>query len=371
MSLKQDRTGTRTSEDLRRRLNVKGVDDAVKKIEINEQTVQDLSVNVFNLNKSLSNTRQTYVSTDNQTFTEEQKTRARNNIGAGISSFSGSYNDLSNKPNIPTKTSDLTNDRGFISDSNYVHTDNNFTDNEKTKLSGIEIGAEKNKITSVNSQTGDVVIDIPTKLSDLTNDLGFITETVETDPTVPTYVKSITLQDIANWNKKSSFSGSYNDLSNKPNIPTKTSDLTNDRGFISDSNYVHTDNNFTDNEKTKLSGIEIGAEVNLIESISIDGVAQPISNKNANLSIPSQTVDASISDSSTNAVQNKVVKQYIDNVIETKEDTSNKITSWGTNEEAITDTQYPSAKLIFNTLENVVVSYAETSDIISLFSTGD
>ena len=253
MSLKQDRTGTRTSEDLRRRLNVKGVDDAVKKIEINEQTVQDLSVNVFNLNKSLSNTRQTYVSTDNQTFTEEQKTRARNNIGAGISSFSGSYNDLSNKPNIPTKTSDLTNDRGFISDSNYVHTDNNFTDNEKTKL----------------------------------------------------------------------------------------------------------------------SGIEIGAEVNLIESISIDGVAQPISNKNANLSIPSQTVDASISDSSTNAVQNKVVKQYIDNVIETKEDTSNKITSWGTNEEAITDTQYPSAKLIFNTLENVVVSYAETSDIISLFSTGD
>lgn len=27
-------------------------------------------------------------------------------------------------------------------------------------------------------------------------------------------------------------SGSYNDLSNKPTIPTKTSDLTNDSGFI-------------------------------------------------------------------------------------------------------------------------------------------
>jgi hypothetical protein len=27
-------------------------------------------------------------------------------------------------------------------------------------------------------------------------------------------------------------SGSYNDLSNKPSIPTKTSDLTNDSGFI-------------------------------------------------------------------------------------------------------------------------------------------
>ena len=36
-----------------------------------------------------------------QTLTEEQKTQARANIGAGTSNFSGSYNDLSNKPNIP------------------------------------------------------------------------------------------------------------------------------------------------------------------------------------------------------------------------------------------------------------------------------
>lgn len=33
-------------------------------------------------------------------------------------------------------------------------------------------------------------------------------------------------------------SGSYNDLTNKPNIPTKTSDLTNDSGFVSQSNLV-------------------------------------------------------------------------------------------------------------------------------------
>lgn len=36
-----------------------------------------------------------------QTLTEEQKTQARANIGAGTSNFSGSYNDLTNKPNIP------------------------------------------------------------------------------------------------------------------------------------------------------------------------------------------------------------------------------------------------------------------------------
>lgn len=39
-----------------------------------------------------------------QTLTEEQKTQARANIGAGTSNFSGSYNDLTNKPNIPATT---------------------------------------------------------------------------------------------------------------------------------------------------------------------------------------------------------------------------------------------------------------------------
>ena len=36
-----------------------------------------------------------------QTLTEEQKTQARANIGAGTSNFSGLYNDLPDKPNIP------------------------------------------------------------------------------------------------------------------------------------------------------------------------------------------------------------------------------------------------------------------------------
>ena len=35
----------------------------------------------------------------------------------GITNFSGDYNDLSNKPTIPTKTSDLTNDNGFLTNS--------------------------------------------------------------------------------------------------------------------------------------------------------------------------------------------------------------------------------------------------------------
>lgn len=38
----------------------------------------------------------------NQGLTDTEKSNARSNIGAGTSSFSGSYNDLSNKPTIPT-----------------------------------------------------------------------------------------------------------------------------------------------------------------------------------------------------------------------------------------------------------------------------
>lgn len=38
-------------------------------------------------------------------------------------------------------------------------------------------------------------------------------------------------------------------------IPTKLSDLTNDNNTVTDANYVHTDNNYTTVEKTKLAGL--------------------------------------------------------------------------------------------------------------------
>lgn len=50
--------------------------------------------------------------------------------------------------------------------------------------------------------------------------------TSETDPTVPSYVKNITQENINNWNNKSDFSGNYNDLSNKPTIPAEVTENT-------------------------------------------------------------------------------------------------------------------------------------------------
>ena len=58
----------------------------------------------------------------NQGLTEAEKSNARANIGAGVSSFSGSYNDLTNKPTIPTNTNQLTNGAGYITSSGTAKT---------------------------------------------------------------------------------------------------------------------------------------------------------------------------------------------------------------------------------------------------------
>lgn len=49
-------------------------------------------------------------------------------------------------------------------------------------------------------------------------------------------------------------------------VPTKMSELSNDVNFVSDSNYLHTDNNYTTAEKTKLSGIDEGANNYILPS---------------------------------------------------------------------------------------------------------
>ena len=85
-----------------------------------------------------------------------------------------------------------------VQDPDYVHTDENFTSAEKTKLAGIEAGAQVN----VN----------------------------------------------ADWNAAS---GTDAYIANKP------------QNLVQDANYVHTDENFTSSDKSKLAGIEAGAEVNV------------------------------------------------------------------------------------------------------------
>lgn len=56
--------------------------------------------------------------------------------------------------------------------------------------------------------------------------------------------------------------------------------------LVTDANYVHTDNNYTAAEKTKLAGVEAGAEVNVIETIKVNGTALvPDANKAVDITI--------------------------------------------------------------------------------------
>jgi len=93
--------------------------------------------------------------------------------GKSGNGFSGNYNDLTSKPTLSK-----------------VATSGSYTD-------------------LTNQPT------IPTKTSNLTNDAGFLTS--ESEPQYNASVaKKITAIDTVKWDAKSNFSGSFNDLSNKP-----------------------------------------------------------------------------------------------------------------------------------------------------------
>ena len=72
----------------------------------------------------------------------------------------------------------------------------------------------------------------------------------------------------------------------KTELPTKLTDLNNDGNFVQDAAYKHTDNNYTDAEKTKLAGIETNADANVLEAITVNGVAAQITNKTVNITVP-------------------------------------------------------------------------------------
>lgn len=203
------------------------------------------------------------VKTTAQNLTDTQKQQARTNIGAGTSSFDGDYNSLSNQPSIPTKTSDLDNDMGFITSADVP-----------TELS--ELTNDVGYITESALKPYAKTTDLPTKTSQLTNDSGYITNVAldgyvkETD--IPTKVSQ-----LENDNKYITASGApvqsvngkigvvqleASDVGALPDstvIPSKTSELTNDSGFITDIPIA---------SATQLGGIKVGAGL----SVTLGGV---------------------------------------------------------------------------------------------------
>lgn len=69
-------------------------------------------------------------------------------------------------------------------------------------------------------------------------------------------------------------------------VPKNMTDLTNNGNFVQDTNYVHTDSNYTAGEKTKLGGVDEGAQVNVIEKILVNGIEVTPNSKEVRISVP-------------------------------------------------------------------------------------
>lgn len=108
-------------------------------------------------------------------------------------------------------------------------------------------------VTSVNGQTGAVTIAVPTKTSELTNDSGFVTNSAigkgtltiqKNGANVATFGANQSENATANISVPTKTSDLTNDSGfvTSADVPSKTSDLTNDSGFLTKNNIVAGDN---------------------------------------------------------------------------------------------------------------------------------
>lgn len=161
----------------------------------------------------------------------------------GYSTFNGDYNNLTNKPTIPSIS-------GLASES-YV--------NEYVENAIKDIPKEEVDLSDYAKKT-----ELPTKLSQLANDEGYIASIpseyiTESELNSKGYLTEhqdisgkadktelhnhsnksvldgINASKVSSWDNKSNFSGNYNDLTNKPSIPTKVSELENDKRYITEA----------------------------------------------------------------------------------------------------------------------------------------
>ena len=154
--------------------------------------------------------------------------------------FSGNYNDLTNKPTIPTvptNVSAFTNDAGYITSAAIP----------AIPTVPINVSAFTNDAGYITSTDIPAIPTVPTNVSAFTNDAAYITlaqvpAQVNADWNATTGAAQIlnkptlfsgNYNDLTN--KPTLFSGNYNDLTNKPTIPTvptNVSAFTNDAGYI-------------------------------------------------------------------------------------------------------------------------------------------
>ena len=141
--------------------------------------------------------------------------------------FSGDYNDLTNRPQIPQSVGELTNDANYITindipDIPTVPTNVSAFNNDAGYITLEQVPAQVNADWNAMEGAAEIlnkpaIPTVPTDVSAFTNDAGYLTSYTETDP------------QFNAWDKN------YNDLINTPTIPTVPTDVsafTNDAGYI-------------------------------------------------------------------------------------------------------------------------------------------
>lgn len=180
---------------------------------------------------------------------------------------------------------------------------NDYTNADKEKLAGIEAGANNYTLPKASSSTlGGIKVGAGLEIKDdgtLNSTYGGTADSVDWSGVMnkPTTLAGYGITDVesgaevnvqADWNVADTSSDAY--IKNKPSIPSKTSDLTNNSNYVSDASYVHTDNNYTSTEKSKLASIASGAEVNVQADWSTSDTSSDAYIKNKP-SIPSKVSD--------------------------------------------------------------------------------
>lgn len=116
---------------------------------------------------------------------------------------------------IPTKTSQLQNDDNTVKDASYIHTDNNFSNRDKTKLSGIEEGARVNVNADWNAVDGDAFILNKPTIPTVDVNKEYVDTQLATKSDLPDYTVFDILTDIINSDSFSISQENYNALLSK------------------------------------------------------------------------------------------------------------------------------------------------------------
>ena len=162
-------------------------------------------------------------------------------------------------------TADIGRNNPIIADPDYNNLDN------KPKINGVELSGNKTNQDLGLAAASDVTAALGTKVD---KEAGKGLSANDFSDEYKNKLDNVEAGAEVNVLESVSVNGTPQTISGKNvniTVPTKTSDINNDSNFPVDAEYVHTDNNYTTDEKSKLSGIAAGAQVNVIEAVKLNG----------------------------------------------------------------------------------------------------